>query len=551
MTQPPNLRDVTLTIEGMTCEHCAQTIDARLRTVPGVRESRTDYLRGRAEIRASHEVDTNTMAATVERAGYRVVGRAERAGDQPMPHGGGLDLLVIGGGSAGFAAALRAAELGARVAIVEPGALGGTCVNVGCVPSKTLIRAAEAKHHAEHATFDGVSTRVESFDFRTVIAKKAELVSALQRAKYWDVLAAFPSIRLIRGAARFRTDGTVEIDGEPIAARKVLIATGASPWAPPIPGLERLAYLTSTTLMELDSLPASLIAIGGGAVGVELAQTFARFGTKVTILETLPRLLAGEDEDLSRELEASLRAEGIGVHTGVAIRQVEGAVGRCRVLAEGAEGPRTFEAEQLFVATGRCPNTSGLGLVEAGIMLGQKGEVLVDELLRTQRPDVYAAGDVIGDPAFVYVAAYAGRLAAENALSDAGRTHDLSVVPRVTFTDPAVASVGLTESAARAAGHQVIVSKLPMSHVPRALAARDTRGLVKLVADAKTRRFLGAHICAPEAGDMIQEAVMAIRFGIGIDEIASLMHPYLTNSEALRLAAQTFDKDVSKLSCCA
>lgn len=554
MGDPKATREVTLTIEGMRCEHCAQTIDSRLRVVPGVEASHTGYRERRARIVASHEADSNTLAAAVERAGYRVVGREERSasgGGPAVRPSDGLDLLVLGGGSAGFAAALKAAELGASVAIVERGALGGTCVNVGCVPSKTLIRAAEAKHHAEHPAFDGVRTRVESFDFGTVIAKKAELVSGLQRAKYWDVLAAYPSVRLIHGAARFRADGTIEVDGEPVRARKVVIATGASPAAPPIPGLDRAPALTSTTLMELTSQPASLVAIGGGAIGVELAQAFARFGTKVTILEALPRLVAAEDEDLSTELEASLTAEGIEVRTGVTIREVTGAPGRYRVLIEDAEGRRAVEAEQLLVATGRRPNTSGLGLVEAGIELGKKGEVLVDEQLRTSRPGVYAAGDVIGDPAFVYVAAYAGSLAAENALGDGGRDYDLSVVPRVTFTDPALASVGLTESAARAAGHDVIVSRLPMKHVPRAIAARDTRGLVKLVADGKTRRLVGAHILAPEAGDIVQQAVMAIRFGVGIDDLASMMHPYLTNAEAIKLAAQAFDRDVAKLSCCA
>ncbi|MBN8614546.1 MAG: mercury(II) reductase [Deltaproteobacteria bacterium] len=554
MSDLMNVREVLLTIEGMTCEHCARSIDARLGAVPGVRESHTDQGAGRAKVVATHEADSNTLAAAVEGAGFRVVGREERIASGGAPsvrRGDRLDLLVLGGGSAGFAAALRAADLGASVAIVERGALGGTCVNVGCVPSKTLIRAAEAKHQAEHSAFDGLRTRVESFDFATVVAQKAELVTALQRAKYWDVLAAYPTVRLIRGTARFRADGTVEVDGQPVAAPKVIIATGASPWAAPIPGLDRVSYLTSTTLMELTSLPASLIAIGGGAIGVELAQAFARFGTKVTILEALPRLVTAEDEDLSAALEASLAAEGIEVRTGAAIREVGGAPGRYRVLIEDSEGTQAFEAEQLLVATGRRANTTSLRLAEAGISLGKKGEVLVDEQLRTSRPEVFAAGDVIGDPAFVYVAAYAGGLAAENALRESGRRFDLNLVPRVTFTDPALASVGLTESAARAAGHEIIVSKLPMTHVPRAIAARDTRGLVKLVADAKTRRFLGAHILAPEAGDIVQEAVMAMRFGVGIEELGAMMHPYLTSAEAIKLAAQTFEKDVAKLSCCA
>lgn len=555
MTMPTDIRDVVLTIEGMTCEHCAHAIDAQVSALPGVRECHADYRGERAMIAASSGVSAQVLASAVERAGYRVVGRQERdgtdSGRRRSRENDELDLLIIGAGSAGFAAALRATELGASVAIVESGVLGGTCVNVGCVPSKTLIRAAEVKHRAEGSGFDGVVTRAGALEFRTVIAGKDALVGALRRAKYEDVLAAYPSVRLVRGSARFRHDGAVEVDGKVVGARKVLIATGASPWVPPIPGLDRVSYLTSTTVMNLATLPPSMVVIGGGAVGLELAQTFARFGTKVTILETLPRLVAAEDEDMSNAMEAALRAEGIDVRTGVTIRDVLEAPGGHRVATEGSAGPVAFDAEQLLVATGRRPNTSGLGLAEAGITLGKKGEVLVDAQLRTRRADVYAAGDVIGDPAFVYVAAYAARIAAANALTDAPETYDLSVVPRVTFTEPALASVGLTETAARTAGHDVIVSRLPMTHVPRAIAPRDTRGLVKLVADATTRRLLGAHVFAPEAGDIIMEAVMAIRFGITIDQLASLMHPYLTSAEAFRLAAQTFDKDVAKLSCCA
>ena len=232
-------------------------------------------------------------------------------------------------------------------------------------------------------------------------------------------------------------------------------------------------------------------------------------------------------------------------------RRVGGKPGAYRVDVEIAGSVRELKAEQLLVATGRRPSTKGVGLEEAGIRLGKKGEVVVDAHLETTRRGVYAAGDVIGGPAFVYVAAYAGSLAAENALQGNTRTYDLSVVPRVTFTDPAVASVGLTEAEARERGIALAVSKLPLSHVPRAIAARDTRGFIKLVADEKTNLLVGAHVLAPEAGEMIQTAAMAIRFGIRVDEVAAMLHPYLTNAEGMRLACQTFRKDVAKLSCCA
>jgi mercuric reductase len=536
----------------MTCDRCARTVDDAVRKVPGVVESMTDHVAGTTRIVAEATVQSSTLAAAVRSRNFRVAG--EKVRDlAPCAHKDKdeLDLLIIGAGAAGFAAAIKATELGAKVALVERGALGGTCVHVGCVPSKTLIRAAEAHHRAGHSPFAGIRTKNEPPDLKAVIQQKAKLVAELQRAKYWDVLAAYPSITLMHGEARFRPDGTVEVAGKPVRAKRVLLAMGASPCVPPIPGLADTRFLTSTTLMELEKLPKHLIAIGGGAVGLELAQTFARLGSRVTVLEALPRIAPAEDAEVSEALASYLREEGPEVRVGVRIAEVSGAPGAHRVVIEDAAGRHVIEGDRLLVAAGRRPNTHGLGLEEAGIALGKKGEVLVDEHLRTSLPHVYAAGDVIGDPAFVYVAAYAGTVAAENALNGNSRTYDISVVPRVTFTDPSVASVGLTEAETRARGVAVAVSKLPMRHVPRALVARDTRGFIKLVADEKTGLLVGAHILAPEAGEMIQKAVIAMRFGIRTDEIASLMHPYLTNAEGLKLACQTFKKDVAKLSCCA
>lgn len=545
-------KDLTFTLEGMTCDHCARTIDAAVGRVPGVLEVSTSHEAGTSRIVTESSLDATRVVAAIERGGFRVVRNASAAARGRRSHPGDekLDLLIVGAGSAGFAAAIRATELGASVAMVERGALGGTCVNVGCVPSKTLIRAAEVQHRAERSAFAGIRTRADRPDFKAVIEQKRQLVAELQQAKYWDVLASYPSIMLMHGEARFRSDGTVEVDGEPVAARKVLLVTGSSPHLAPIPGLSDARPLTSTELMELEQIPEHLVVLGGGYVGLELGQTFARLGSRVTILAR-SRLLSHEDEEISAALAGYLRDEGLDVRTGVRIDGVSGAPGAFRVGFERDGEHHVLEPDQVLAATGRRPNTRGMGLEDAGVELGEGGEVLVDEHLRTSRPGVYAAGDVTGEPSFVYVAAYAGSLAAENALNGDSRTYDLSVVPRVTFTDPAAASVGLTEAQARERGIDVAVSRLPMSYVPRAIAARDTRGLVKLVADAKTKLLVGAHILAPEAGDIIQQAAMAIRFGIRTDEIASMLHPYLTNAEALKLACQTFDKDVARLSCCA
>jgi len=542
-----------LEIEGMTCDHCARTIDEVVRRIPGVIESATSYANGRAQIVADATVDAPALSGAIAGKGYKVtVEKTHRINrERTSGEDGELDLVVVGGGSAGFAAAIRAAELGASVAMVEGGALGGTCVNIGCVPSKTLIRAAETFYRPSHHAFQGVAAEPKPLDFRAVIQQKRDLVAELQQAKYWNVLAAYPSIMLLRGRARFQPGGVLEVDGQPVAARKVVLTMGASPWAAPIPGLSDVPHLTSTTIMELEELPERLIAIGGGAVGLELAQAFARFGSSVTVLEALPRIVPPEDAEVGDALAEYLREEGIDVRAGVKIVRVSGGPGAYRVEIEVDGEGHLIEGDQLLVATGRRPNTADMGLEEAGIQLGKKGEVLVGEHLETAREGVYAAGDVIGDPAFVYIAAYAGNLAAENALNGNAKRYDLSVVPRVTFTDPAVASVGLTEAEARRQGLSIAVSKLPMSYVPRAIAARDTRGFIKLLANEETGQLVGAHILAPEAGDIIEQAVMAMRFGIRVEEMASLLHPYLTNAEGLKLAAQTFKKDVAKLSCCA
>jgi len=283
---------------------------------------------------------------------------------------------------------------------------------------------------------------------------------------------------------------------------------------------------------------------------MELGQMFARLGTRVTVLSRRSVVLPQEDPGIGDALTRYLRDEGLDIVHDVTIERVErNGDYTVHYVKDGSRA--TVSGEQLLMATGRRANTDGFGLDVAGIELGQKGEIVVDDHLQATNPDVYAAGDVTGDPMHVYVAAYAGALAAENALGGNGRHYDVSAVPRVTFTDPAAAAVGMTEVQAREKGLDPITSVLPLEHVPRALAAHDTRGFVKLVADAGTRRILGAHILAAEAGEMIMEPTLAIKFGLTIEDLTSTFHPYLTLSEAIKLAAQTFDKDVSQLSCCA
>lgn len=464
-----------------------------------------------------------------------------------------FDLTVVGGGSAGFAAAIKAADLGARVALVERATLGGTCVNVGCVPSKTLLRAAEAQHRRTHHGFAGILATDGGPDWETVRAAKDRLVADLREAKYRNVLRSYDSVALFEQRAQMTANAGVTLsDGRTIEAGKIVVTTGASPWAPPIPGLAESGYLDNASVMALERLPRSLIVIGGSAVGLELGQMFARLGVRVTVLEVLPRVLPAADPAIGEALGAYLHAEGLELHTGVRVERVTRDGTDYAIRFGKSDGtPSEVRAEQLLVATGRRANTGGFGLETTGVALGEKNEILVNEFLQTAHPDIYAAGDVIGDPMFVYVAAYAGTVAAENALGGNARRYELTALPKVMFTDPAVASVGLTVDEARSQGIAPLVSHLALDQVPRSLAARDTRGFIKLVADAATRRLMGAHILAPESGEMITEPALAIRHRLTIEDLTGAFHPYLTLSEGIRLAAQAFDKDPARLSCCA
>jgi mercuric reductase len=460
------------------------------------------------------------------------------------------DLAVIGAGSAGFSAAITAAEQGAHVALIGYGTIGGTCVNIGCVPSKNLIRAAESLHQAKAASrFGGIAGEARLTDWRAVIRRKDELVDTLRQAKYIDLLPAYNTIAYREGKARF-ANGGITIDGMPLQAGKVIIATGASPSLPPIAGINSVPYLTSTTALALETLPKSLLVIGGGYIGCELGQMFARMGVHVTIVDIVPILSAGEPE-ISQALAGYFREEGIVVRERIkpqSIRRTDRGIA-LEIVADGKE--ETIEAEQVLVTTGRRPNTDGMGLAEAGIALLPNGGIKVDERMRTTKPGVYAAGDVTARDPFVYMAAYGAKIAALNALNGDSLVYDNTAMPAVVFTDPQAASVGLTEAQARAGGLAVQTAILPLEHVPRALAARDTRGLIKLVAEAGSGKLLGAHILAPEGADSIQTAALAIKHGMTVHELAATIFPYLTTVEGLKLAAQTFEKDVAKLSCCA
>lgn len=464
--------------------------------------------------------------------------------------GGSFDLAVVGAGSAGFSAAITAAEQGARVALIGHGTIGGTCVNIGCVPSKTMIRAAEALHAARAAPrFPGLAGEAHVADWRRLVTAKDELVATLRQRKYIDLLAEYDRIAYLEGEARLNGAGVL-VGGAALQAHRIVIATGASPAVPDIPGLADVPHLDSTSALALNELPRSLTVVGGGYIGCELAQLFARAGAAVTLL-TRRHLLPEAEPEVSAALTGFLRDEGIAVHTGLSYERVERTADGVALHYVEGDAPRIATAERLLLATGRAPNTSGLGLRATGIDLTASGAVIVDDRMRTTRPGVYAAGDVTGVDQFVYMAAYGAKLAALNALNGDGLIYDNAAMPWVVFTDPQVAGVGVTEAAARARGLEAKTSIVPLDQVPRALAARDTRGLIKLVADGATDRLVGGQILAPEGADSIQTLALALKHSETATGLGETIFPYLTTVEGLKLAAQGFAKDVAKLSCCA
>lgn len=461
-----------------------------------------------------------------------------------------LDLVVIGAGSAGFSAAITAAEKGAHVIIVGFGTIGGSCVNVGCVPSKTLIRAAETLHQSKSASrFSGITNGAKLTDWSQLVKQKDQLVSDLRQAKYSDLLSAYDNIEYRDGPAHFE-GGELVVKDNILRPSKIIIATGSKTTIPPIPGIETVKYLTSTDALDLTTLPKSLLVIGGGYIGCELAQMLSRVGVKVTIVCRSTLLPKGEPE-ISKALTGYFRDEGITIKVGLSYERIAEQDGQVTLLAKDGCQKIEISADQLLLTTGRSPNLDSLNLDDVGVKLDNNGGIKVDQYMQSSVSNIFAAGDVTGRDQFVYMAAYGAKVAAKNALDGNEFKYDASVMPAVVFSDPQVATVGLTEAEARAQGLAIKTSILGLENIPRALAARDTRGLIKLIVDLETKKLLGAHIIAPEGADSIQTAAIAIKCSLTVDELAAMIFPYLTTVEGLKLAAQSFDKDINKLSCCA
>lgn len=545
-----------LQITGMTCGSCATHVESALANVPGVQSATVSYSNGIAHVVTGNDVSTDALVDVVMKSGYQATlvsddtARDIKRGDS-KPGGGPLKVAIIGSGGAAMAAALKAAERGAAVTVIERGVLGGTCVNTGCVPSKIMIRAAHIAHLRSESPFDaGISQETPTVRRAQLLSQQQARVDELRHSKYENILESNPDITLLRGEARFKDAHTLMVRKTDGAERSLpfdrcLVATGASAAVPPIPGLADTPFWTSTEALESDQIPPRLAVIGSSVVAVELAQAYARLGSRVTLLAR-STLFSREDPAIGAAITAAFRDEGIEVLTDTQASHVAYANGEFELTTTRGE----LRAEQLLIAAGRSPNTPSLELDAAGISVDTRGAIVIDDRMRSTADNIYAAGDCTDQPQFVYVAAAAGTRAAIN-MTGGEAALDLSAMPAVVFTDPQVATVGLSEAEALSRDIDVETRTLTLDNVPRALVNFDTRGFIKLVAESDSGRLLGVQAVTAEAGEIIQTAAIAIRAGLTVHDLADQLFPYLTMVEGLKLAAQTFRKDVSQLSCCA
>jgi mercuric reductase len=465
------------------------------------------------------------------------------------------ELIILGQGSAAFAAAIKADELGVDTAMVGGNAtkgtvIGGTCVNVGCVPSKRLITVGTLFHEAMNPPFGGIKYGEGRVEFGRVIREKDRLVSKLRKEKYEDVLKNLRHVTYYRGTGRFVSRNRIEVGKEILQTDKVLVATGARANLPSIEGIGEVDCLTSEEALSLRKLPDTLCVIGGRALGLEFAQMYAQFGANVVLLQRSERILPEDEPEVSSALTGYLREMGVRVFAGAKIVRVAQKENKKWVDFNAGGKSNRIICDHILVATGRKPNTEELNLDKAGVRTDDKGFVIVNGEMRTTSPNIWAAGDVVGEPMLETLAAKQGSVAVNNAFTTQKRRIDLNQVPSAVFTYPEVAKVGLTESKAHEKKLKCSCVVLPLEFVPKAQVTGDTRGLVKLVVESETKRIVGVHMVAPHAADLIHAGVLAVKNGLTIDDIIDTVHVFPTLSEAFKLAAQSFYSDIRKLSCC-
>lgn len=459
------------------------------------------------------------------------------------------DLVILGAGSAAFAAAINASELGKKFAMIENETIGGTCVNVGCVPSKNLLHVGDVYYYSKKRRFRGIKTGESYIEFSEVIKQKDEVVQSLRKSKYVDVLENLPGASFMKGKGVFISRNEVKVNNEVLKAEKFLIATGSSPRIIKLKGIDKIDYLTNVEVLNLKQLPESMIIVGGRALALEFAQMYAHFGTKVTILQRSSRILPRDEPEISEELTRCLKDEGIDIHTDVKMKEFDKKNGMKIVKCKTKGKEEAFEAEQILMATGRKPNTEDIELDKAGVET-ERGFIKINEYLQTTNPNIYAACDCASQIMLETLAAKMGNFAVRNAFENAKLVINYKEIPSVVFTNPQVARVGYTEKEYSAKTQACACRTLSMSLVPKAHIINDKRGVIKMVIDPKTLKIVGVHVVSPMAAEMIHEATLAVKFGLTIDDVIDTVHVFPTMSEAIKLVAQSFRKDVSKLSCC-
>ena len=461
------------------------------------------------------------------------------------------DLIIIGGGAGAFAAAIRASELKTKTALVNKGLpLGGTCVNVGCVPSKTLIYAGEVLHLAKNHGIPGIDLELKSFDFQKVVQDELALVERLKNDKYEQTLKSLKNLDFIEGKARFVSPTEIEVNGEKLTADKFIIAVGSTANVPPIEGIKETGYLTHVEALKIEKQPKELVIVGAGAIGLEFAQMYARLGTKVVLLEYGSQIFRGEPE-LTDRLAEILTKEGVALHTNAKATKARIENGK-KVLTFEANGKENeVSADEILLAAGKTPNTKDLGVDRAGIEIDKRQAIVVNQFFQTPQPHIYAVGDVVNLPLRQEPSAgREGTLAAENALTGAKNSIDYNTVPWTIFTDPQLAGVGYTEETQLKEVGVCACRTVSFSDVPKAMIMKRTEGLIKMTIHPKTKRILGVHILAPNAGEIIAQAMVLIKNKNTIDDVVNSLPMFPTLSEAIKLVALSFTRDISKLSCC-
>lgn len=428
--------------------------------------------------------------------------------------------------------------------------LGGTCINVGCVPSKRLLTVGTFFRELGEKRYGGIDYRIDGVDYEEVFQEKKRLLEKLRNEKYEAVLESLENVTYINSFGSFIDAETIKAGSREIGAKNTLIATGARAAIPEIDGLPKVDYLTSEDALSLKELPSSILIIGGRAIGLEFAQMFSDFGVKVTLLQRSDRIIPNWEPEISSYLKSYLEKEGVSIVTNAELIGIEGH-GKKKTL-KARIGKKTFyyEADEILFATGRAPNTEKLNASEAGVKLDGKKFVIVDKALKTSSNNIYAAGDVTGQPMLETLAAKEGNMATSNIFQRTKKEINMDEIPSAIFTYPEAARVGKTEEQVVKDGIRCACSPLDLALVPKAKIVGDSRGVIKIVIDHKTKKILGVHMLAPHAADMIHEGVLAVKFGLTIDDIIDTVHVFPTLSEGFKLAAQAFYEDVSKLSCC-